>query len=254
MIFHEFGCENEKILLMFHGSCMTWDMYEEAIGVMAEKIHVIIPAITGHDVSIKEDFTSVEEVVSKTEDWLIKRGYQQIEGIYGLSMGGGMAIRLLANQRILVKYAVIDGGITPYQLPLVITRLIVVRDFLMIGAGKNSKRLLSRVFNPEKYQQEIIDGVYQVLRHYNARSIWRVFESSNNYSMPDPVPQLNTQIEYWYGEYERKDRNWDIKYVKKIWPKTTFKNIPDVSHGEYSVRFQKDFAKYMLVGMCQPTM
>lgn len=53
MIFHEFGCENKKTLLMFHGSCMTWDMYKEGIEVMAKEIHVIIPAITGHDLSVK---------------------------------------------------------------------------------------------------------------------------------------------------------------------------------------------------------
>lgn len=35
-----------------------------------------------------------------------------MDGIYGLSMGGAMAIRFLANQRVSVKYAVIDGGIT----------------------------------------------------------------------------------------------------------------------------------------------
>lgn len=34
MKFHEFGCKNEKIFLMFHGSCMTWDMYEKSIKIM----------------------------------------------------------------------------------------------------------------------------------------------------------------------------------------------------------------------------
>lgn len=61
---------------MFHGSCMTWDMYMEAAKVMAEKIHVIIPAITGHDLSVKEDFASVENVVSEVENWLLDRGYK----------------------------------------------------------------------------------------------------------------------------------------------------------------------------------
>lgn len=71
----------EKILLIFHGSCMTWDMYQEAIKVMAEKVHVIIPAITGHDLSIKENFTSVEKVVQETEDWLLCKGYNKIDSL-----------------------------------------------------------------------------------------------------------------------------------------------------------------------------
>lgn len=246
MKFHEFGCENEKILLMFHGSCMSFDMYQESIKIMAENIHVIIPAITGHDLSVKESFTSVEEVVNEVENWLIDRGYNKIDGIYGLSMGGGMAIQLLANHRITVKCAVIDGGMTPYQLPWIATRFIAVRDFLMIELGRSNKKLVEKVFLPEKYTHEGVNTVYKVLRHYNAKSVWRVFESCNNYSMPNPVPLLETQIEYWYGEEERKDRVWDIKFIKKIWPNVKLRILPNMGHGEYCLRFPDKFAKDML--------
>lgn len=249
MKFHEFGCKNDKILLMFHGSCMTWDMYEKSIKIMAEKVHVIIPAITGHDLSIKENFTSVEEVVRETENCLLNRGYDKIDCLYGLSMGGGMAIHMLANNRIKVKYAIIDGGMTPYDLPRLITKLIAVRDFLMLELGRSSKKLVERFFPPEKYTNEGIDGFYKTLRHYNAKSIWRVFESCNNYSMPNPVPMLDTNIEYWYGEREEKDRDWDINYVKKIWSNIRFRKIMDVGHGEYCLRFPDKFATDILQGV-----
>lgn len=246
MKFHEFGCENEKILLMFHGSCMTFDMYEKSIKIMAEKIHVIIPAITGHDLSIVEDFTSVEEVVSEAEDWLLRRGYNEIDGLYGLSMGGGLAIHMLANKRVKVKYAVIDGGMTPYQFPWLVTRLIAVRDFLMLELGRSNKKLVEKFFPHEKYTNEGIDKVYKVLRHYSAKSIWRVFESCNNYSMPNPVPVINTQIEYWYGEDEEKERALDIKYVKKIWPHVKFRRILNAGHGEYCMRYPDEFSNGIL--------
>ncbi|WP_234120864.1 alpha/beta fold hydrolase [Clostridium hydrogenum] len=251
MKFHEFGCKNEKILLMFHGSCMTWDMYEKSIKIMAEKIHVIIPAITGHDLSIKEDFTSVEEVVCETENWLFNKGYDKIDGLYGLSMGGGLAIHMLANNRIKVKYAVIDGGMTPYELPWLVTRFIVVRDFIMLELGRSSKKLVERFFPPDKYTNEVIDGFYKALRHYNGKSIWRVFESCNNYLMPDPLPMLDTKIEYWYGEREEKDRALDIKYVKKIWTNVKFRKIMDSGHGEYCLRFPDKFAADILQGLQQ---
>lgn len=249
MKFYEFGCKNEKILLMFHGSCMTWDMYEKSIKIMAEKVHVIIPAITGYDLSIKEDFTSVEEVVRDTENWLLNKGYNKIDGLYGLSMGGGMAIHMLANNRIKVNYAVIDGGMTPYELPWLITRFITVRDFFMIELGRSSKKLVERFFSPEKYTNEGVDKVYKALCHYSAKSVWRVFESCNNYSMPNPVPLLDTKIEYWYGEREEKDRDWDIKYVKKIWFSVRFRKIMDAGHGEYCLRFPDKFAADILKGL-----
>lgn len=57
---HEFGAQNSKILLMFHGSCMVWDMYAEAIESLAGRFHVVIPALPGHDPETDEDFTSVK--------------------------------------------------------------------------------------------------------------------------------------------------------------------------------------------------
>lgn len=246
MKFHEFGCENKKILLMFHGSCMTWDMYEKSIEIMSQKVHVIIPAITGHDLSVKEDFTSVEDVVCETENWLIKRGYDKIDLLYGLSMGGAMAIYMLAHNKIKVSNAVIDGGITPYQLPRFLTRFIAVRDFLMIELGRASKKLVETAFPKEKYTDNGIDSVCMALHHYSAKSVWRVFESCNNYSMPDKVPLLDTQIEYWYGEKEEKDRVWDIKYVRNIWPNVKLRRILDVGHGEYCLRFFDKFAEDMI--------
>lgn len=34
--------------------------------------------------------------------------------------------------------------------------------------------------------------------HFSSKTIYNVFWSTNNYSMPDPVPKINTKIEYWY--------------------------------------------------------
>lgn len=153
---------------------------------------------------------------------------------------------MLADQRIKVKCAVIDGGMTPYELPWIVTRFIAIRDFFMIQLGRSNPKLVERFFSPERFTQEEINAVYKVLRNYNAKSVWRVFESCNNYSMPNPVPPLNTHIEYWYGEEERKDRDWDIKYVKKIWNNVEVRKIPNVGHGEYCLRFPDEFANDMI--------
>lgn len=43
----------------------------------------------------------------------------------------------------------------------------------------------------------------------SAKSIWRVFDSCNNYAMPRPIPVLSTDIQYWYGSLEKKARAWE---------------------------------------------
>lgn len=95
------------------------------------------------------------------------------------------SIRLLADNKIQFDKAVIDAGITPYQLPWILTRFIAARDFLMVELGKHSRRLLELAYPPEKYGAEDLDWMERMLKHMSARTIWRVFDSCNNYFMPN---------------------------------------------------------------------
>lgn len=246
IFFHEFGSENQEILLMFHGACMVWDMYDEAIKALSKHFHVVIPALPGHDPETNSDYSSVERIAAQTENWLLERGYNTIDGLYGFSMGGGIVLRFLADHRVTVRRAIIDGGITPYQLPWLFTRVIAVRDYLMMQIARSSKKILERAFSPEKYTREGVDYFYKTLRNMSSKSIWRVFESANNYSMPDPIPETETEIEYWFGEEEKKARAWDIAYVKRNFQAARFRGISGMNHGEYCLMSQKEFADDMI--------
>ena len=231
----EFGQKNEKSLVMIHGACMSWDMFRESVTLLQERFHIYTIAVPGHDLSTEEEFTSVEAISRQIEDELIARGQRQIDLLYGLSMGGGFVIRILADNRLIVKDAVIDAGITPYEMPFMITRLILLKDFLMIEWGKHSKKALELAFPPERYTQEGVDEMFRVMRHMTAKTIWRVFDSTDNYSMPEQFPQLETRIRYWYGELEKKARKLDIAYVRKHIPNVEFREIPQMDHGEYAL-------------------
>lgn len=252
MNIHEFGQENGACVLFLHASCTAWDFYEESIRRLSAQYHVIVPVMPGHDLTTDEDYTSVEEIAAELEQWLSERGQIHVYGLYGLSMGGSVALRLLADNRIAFDKAVIDAGITPYQLPWLVTRFIALRDFLMVELGKHSRRLLELAFPPEKYGAEGLDYMEQVMKHMSAKTIWRVFNSCNNYSMPEPVPAAETELQYWYGSLEKKARAWDIDYVKKNFPKTAFVEIPGLEHAEYALLHPAAFSRRMLAFFGEP--
>ena len=66
-------------------------------------------------------------------------------------MGGSIVIRSLLDKRLKIEKAVIDGGITSYQLPWLITRLIAVKDFFLISMGKfGGIQLLEKAFSTDE--------------------------------------------------------------------------------------------------------
>ena len=45
MNIHEFGEENNEIILLIHPSVVKWDYFENVIPLLQEKFHLLIPAI-----------------------------------------------------------------------------------------------------------------------------------------------------------------------------------------------------------------
>jgi hypothetical protein len=49
--------------------------------------------------------------------------------------------------------------------------------------------------------------------------------------MPDRIHTSCEHIEYWYSSAEKKDRAWDIEYIRKNFPQTEFHKFENVGHG-----------------------
>lgn len=232
MTIHEFGQENQQVIVLVHPSIVMWDYFQYVIPLMEEKYHLIIPAIPGYDPDVKNDFTSVEEIAAELAQWLTDHHHKEVTCLYGCSMGGSIVIRMLADHKIRIQNAVIDGGITPYRLPWIITRLIAIRDFLLIYTGKlGGAKLLEKAFATDELSKEDAEYAAGVLKMLSAKTVWRTFESCNNYSMPENAYTDCPNIEYWVAEKEVKDRRWDMAYVKETFPTTVFRKIHGVGHG-----------------------
>ena len=232
MTIHEFGKENELVILLIHPSIVMWDYFEYVIPLMEKKYHLIIPAVPGYDPDVRSDFTSVEEISGELEDWLIENHCCDVACLYGCSMGGSIVTRMLADNRLNIHAAVIDGGITPYQLPWIITRFIAIKDFLLIYMGKlGGAKLLEKAFSTDELSEEDVQYAAKVLKMISTKTIWRTFESCNNYSMPKVIRSDCRRIEYWITEKEVKDRRADVAYIKKSFPHTKFRKIKDMGHG-----------------------
>ena len=241
MTIHEFGIHNDKIVLLVHPSLVMWDYFEYVIPLMENKYHLVIPALPGYDKETNSDFTSIEKIASELERFLSGKN-KEIACIYGCSMGGSVITRILADNSVDIQSAVIDGGITPYQLPYLITRFIALKDFLLIYSGKlGGIKLLEKAFNTDEYSEEDLEYAADILKRTSCRTIWNTFDSCNNYTMPDIISAKCRHIEYWFAETERKARRDDIRYIQKNFPQTRFRCVKNTGHAGLAVLYPDKF-------------
>ena len=232
MNIHEFGKENKETILLIHPSVVKWDYFENVIPLLQKNYHLLVPVLPGYDFDNDSDFTSVEQIASELNTWLKKEGYPELYAVYGCSMGGSISLLVALGQKIKIRHCVIDGGITPYQLPWIATRFIALKDYLMMMIGRaGGVALLEKAFATDDYSKEDLQYVADVLRHCSSKTIWRTFDSCNNYKVPEPVPKVDTKLHYWYAKNEEKERKQDINYIKSKFPQTEFEILPDLGHG-----------------------
>ena len=250
MKINEYGTENTEIILMFPPLGVKSDVYDFVRPQLEKKYHIMVVSYPGVDDGINKNFSSVEEVVSEVEDWLLEKNYSHVKCIFGCSMGGGMVARMINNRKIEADYFIMDGGMTPYELPKPITYLIGVRDFLMISSAKLlGPKVLREVMNPDKFSDQ--DAVYmkECIGTMSSKTIWRCFYSANNYKLDLPIQPPKGKTIYWYGEEEKKDRAWDIKYIEKHMPWAELVENPGIGHAEfftlYPDRFVEQLEKYI---------
>ena len=232
MNIHEFGKENAETILLIHPSVVKWDYFESVIPLLQKKYHLLVPALPGYDFENDSDFTGVEQIASELNHWLKAEGYTELHAVYGCSMGGSIALLVALGQQIKIKHCIMDGGITPYQLPWIVTRFIALKDYLMMMIGRaGGVTLLEKAFATDDYSKEDLQYVADVLRHCSRKTLWRTFDSCNNYKVPEPVSKIETWIHYWYAKGEEKERKQDINYMKSRFPQTEFEILPELGHG-----------------------
>ncbi len=244
---YEFGTEQEKTFAMFQCAAEPWWVFEASAKELARDYHVYLFIADGHDEQ-GTTFISIEKNVEDAAAFLRKHGVRRLDGAYGVSMGGASMIRFLATQDIPVDKAIIDAGITPYHYPKIICRLIALWDWFTISLATKNYWIMKAAMPPERWTPKGEDPQEHYRRifafekdHFSSKTIYNVFWSTNNYSMPDPVPKINTKIEYWYGEEEKKARRNDLAYTRRIYPQTAPKEFKGLAHAELVLMFPDRF-------------
>ena len=201
----EYGREHEKTLLFLPCTAEPEWAFTDSVTLLAQNYHVMQIVYDGHG-ETGEDFDSVEATVDEVTDWLRSQGVAYLDAAYGCSLGGACLTRLLALGKIPVGHAIIDAGITPYQMPLFARRLVCLCDYLGFKLVTRNRKALEIFYPPERWTLPGRDSVKEYealavyLKTYSNRTIRNIFWSANNYALPPEPAKMEKRMEQM-GDY-----------------------------------------------------
>lgn len=147
----------------------------------------------------------------------------------------------------MVGRAIIDAGITPYQMPLPLRRLACLRDYLGFKLITRSRKILEAACPPERWTLpgrdpvKEYDALTAYLKTYSGKTIRNIFWSANNYALPPEPAETGCRITYWYGDEEKQARRSNIRFIKQYFPHAQMHGIPKMDHAELVMIHPQDF-------------
>ena len=246
----EHGQEHERTLLFFPCTAEPVWVFEQTVALLSQTWHVFQVIYDGHQPEYPGDFVSVEQTVEEVTAYLKGHSVARLDAAYGCSLGGACLTRLLALGEIPVGRAIIDGGITPYQFPYPVRKLVLARDILFFKIAANSRKVLEAAFPPERFTLpghdpvKEYDAMESYLKTYSDRTIRNVFWSGNNYALPEKPAVRGTPLAYWYGEDEKRDRRGNIRFIERYFPQIQLREFQKMAHAELVIIHPEDFCRY----------
>jgi len=106
--FTEFHTDRPTSIVWLHGAGITGWMWDKQVADITEH-HSIVVDLPGHGASHGIHWVSLDETADLVADVIRTRAHGEKAVIVGLSMGGDIALRLLARHPELVRCAVLTG-------------------------------------------------------------------------------------------------------------------------------------------------
>ena len=175
------------MIVLIHPSLVTWDYFEYVVPFLEQDNHLLIPALPGYDLTDDSDFSSVEKIASELADELMQKGIREVKAVYGCSMGGSIVLRMAVDRKLKVQNYILDGGITPYQLPWILTRFIALKDFGMMALGKlGGEKMIIKAFSSTEYSEEDL----KYMKKFVPNTHFKSFEGIDHGDMALFYPEL----------------------------------------------------------------
>lgn len=212
MKIHEFGRENQPLILLLPGTCCYWKAnFEHVLETLTRDFRVGIVAYSGFDEDSSEEFVSMEDETARLERYIKEHYGNKICAAYGCSLGGSFVALLAARNNIQMRYGIIGSSDFDQAAPLsakLKAALMVKVLYPYIHTGQYSlsfmqKRMEQKLAEPDPYNKAFLSLVgtdrYD-MSFISKNSIRNLFYSDLVTCVPKHIDPKNTEIHIFYAK------------------------------------------------------
>lgn len=194
----EYGDREKKKIILIHGFQSPYTIWEKYIDHLKDEYNVLVPVLPGHNPNEKEEFTSFDYVVSELEEYITSHFGKEIYAIYGMSMGGIVAAKLVENGQLSVDKVIIES--TPLLSYGKFLTHIMTKQYLSLTkkSRKREQKVLSMAVDTI-ISKDKLDDFLAVLDNMTDATIKNYIREIGKYNLEKERFTKNTELYYLHG-------------------------------------------------------
>ena len=235
MRFHELGEPSRPHVMLIHGGGSAWWGYLRQARVLAERYHVILPNLDGHGEERDRPYRSTAASAEQLLAYVDRTCGGRLHLLGGVSLGGQIAMEMLARRAEAAEKAIIDGSLCLPQPRMAAACMAMVRLFYPLMFSRPACRaqmaLLRRIPSlrfPRELEEYYVRDVSRLPRE-TLLTMYRTYMAE--YRLPDGIRRTRARVMYWYGERELNCVKESAAWFQKLVSSCTRYEAKGCQHG-----------------------
>ena len=242
MTVKEFGTQNEDVILLLHGGGLSWWNYREAADLLAERYRVVLPVLDGHADS-DASFTTIEENAARLISYIDTHFGGQVLAIGGLSLGGQIALEMLAQRPDICRYALLESALVK---PMKLTSALIGPTFRMSYALIEKKWFAKLQASYLGIPQALFDDYYRDTCAIKREDMIAFLKANCGYGIKPALSQATAKVKIIAGSREQKNIRDSAKLLHSAIPGSEKEIMTGLRHGDLSLNHPGQYAQMVL--------
>ena len=233
----EYGKQNKNVIVLLHGGGLSWWNYRDAAEILSADFHVVLPVLDGHG---GERFTSIEDNAARILSCIDEYFGGQVAVLGGLSLGGQIALEMLAQRPDICRSALIESVLVK---PSRLTRALIGPTFA-VSYGLIKQRWFARwQASYLGIPKALFEDYYRDTCAISKEDLIAFTQANCGYTLK-PM-ETTARVKIVAGSREPRSILESAKMIHRAIPGSELAILPGLRHGDLSLNHPELYARIL---------
>ena len=234
-----YGKQNTDTVLLLHGGGLSWWNYREVAELLEQDYRVILPVLNGHGGS-DAPFTTIEDNAAGLISYIDAHFGGQVTAIGGLSLGGQIALEMLAQRPDICRFALIESALVK---PMKLTGALIGPVFGMSYGLVKQRWFAGWQASYLGIPKALFEDYFRDTCAIPKADMIAFLKANSIYSIKPGLSETTAKIKIVAGSREQKSIRDSAVLLNQAIPGSTAEILPGLRHGDLSLNKPTRYAK-----------